>query len=122
MTTILLSLSMLQLNRDLYVHLLRQHVHNRYAQFEAKYLCNVVYSVALWLVGDCERADLIKGESTHLLGGPEVDVLREVLRDVTALLLRNVSVLKNEELKQVRPVRSAQTGKIHTPRKNKPQK
>lgn len=100
LTTILLSLSMLQLNRDLYVHLLRQHVHNRYAQFEAKYLCNVVYSVALWLVGDCERADLIKGESTHLLGGPEVDVLREVLRDVTALLLRNVSVLKNEELKQ----------------------
>ncbi|GAB65457.1 RAP protein [Plasmodium cynomolgi strain B] len=101
LTTILLSLSMLQLNRDLYTNLLHQHVLKKYNQFEAKYLCNIVYSVALWLVGDCEQVDLLKGESNQLLRDPSIDVLQEVLRDVTELLLQNVNVLKNEELKQI---------------------
>ncbi|KJP85979.1 hypothetical protein AK88_04388 [Plasmodium fragile] len=101
LTTILLSLSMLQLNRDLYMNLLHQHVHKRYNQFEAKYLCNIVYSVALWLVGDCEKVDLLQGESNHLLRDPSTHVLQEVLREVTSLLLQNLNVLKNEELKQV---------------------
>ncbi|ANQ07027.1 Uncharacterized protein PCOAH_00014560 [Plasmodium coatneyi] len=101
LTTILLSLAMLQLNRDLYMNLLHLHVHKKYHQFEAKYLCNIVYSVALWLVGDCEKVDLLKGKSSHLLRDPSTDVLEEVLQDVTALLLQNVNVLKNEELKQV---------------------
>ncbi|EUD66237.1 hypothetical protein C922_03432 [Plasmodium inui San Antonio 1] len=101
LTTILLSLSMLQLNRDLYMTLLHQHVYKKYTEFEAKYLCNIVYSVALWLVGDGEEVDLLKGESVHLPRDPSTDVLEEVLRDVTALLLQNVNVLKNEELKQI---------------------
>ncbi|SBT71788.1 RAP protein, putative [Plasmodium malariae] len=85
LTTILLSLSMLNLNYGMYFNLIKEHVYNNYEQFEIKYLCNISYSIALWIATNSLRDE----------------VLNDVLKNIVSLLLSNISKLKNEELKQV---------------------
>ncbi|SBT32817.1 RAP protein, putative [Plasmodium ovale wallikeri] len=85
LTTILLSLSVLNANYDLYSHLVKEHVYKNYEHFEVKYLCNIAYSIVLWLANGLQKDDSLSG----------------ALDDVVSLLLRNTHKLKNEELKQL---------------------
>ncbi|CAD2111986.1 RAP protein, putative [Plasmodium vinckei] len=85
LTTILLSLSALNLNYEIYFSFLKLHVYPNYEQFEIKYLCNISYSIALWLARDCVKDKF----------------LIELLNSIVILLINNMHKLKNDELKQL---------------------
>ncbi|GAW79948.1 RAP protein [Plasmodium gonderi] len=101
LTTILLSLSALNLNYDMFMKLLNEHVYKKYNQFEVKYLCNIAYCIALWLAGNSAELNLAKGKSQSILSSPQNDFLIGMLSEVTRLLLKSVNKMKNEELKQI---------------------
>ncbi|CRG99108.1 RAP protein, putative [Plasmodium relictum] len=85
LTTILLSISTLNLNYEFYHYLLKKYIYKNYEHFEIKYLCNISYSIVLRLVNNCITDDL----------------LNIILNDIITLLLNNLHKLKNEELKQI---------------------
>ncbi|SCM00237.1 RAP protein, putative [Plasmodium chabaudi chabaudi] len=85
LTTILLSLSALNLNYEIYSSFLKLHVYTNYEKFEIKYLCNISYSITLWLAR----------------GGVKDKFLNELLSNIVLLLISNMHKLKNDELKQL---------------------
>lgn len=85
LTTILLSLSVLNLNYEIYSSFLKLHVYTNYERFEIKYLCNISYSIVLWLAR----------------GSVKDKFLCELLKSIVFLLINNMHKLKNDELKQV---------------------
>ncbi|WBY55606.1 RAP protein [Plasmodium yoelii yoelii] len=85
LTTILLSLSVLNLNYEIYSNFLKLYVYTNYEKFEIKYLCNISYSIALWLAR----------------GSVKDKFLSELLKDIVFLLINNMQKLKNDELKQL---------------------
>ncbi|VWU52459.1 RAP protein, putative [Hepatocystis sp. ex Piliocolobus tephrosceles] len=106
LTTILLSLTMLSLNYDFYLNLLEKYVYNKYEQFEIKYLCNIAYSIALWLANQPVQHKHItittdKNINDDKLQHNSKELLITMLNDIVSLLLKNMHKLKNEELKQV---------------------
>ncbi|CRG97260.1 RAP protein, putative, partial [Plasmodium gallinaceum] len=85
LTTILLSISTLNLNYEIYYYLLKKYIYKNYEHFEIKYLCNISYSIVLRLANNSIKDDL----------------LNIILNDIITLLLNNLHKLKNEELKQI---------------------
>ncbi|CXI09027.1 RAP protein, putative [Plasmodium berghei] len=85
LTTILLSLSVLNLNYEIYSSFLKLHVYTNYERFEIKYLCNISYSIVLWLAR----------------GSVKDKFLCELLKSIVFLLINNMHKLKNDELKQL---------------------
>ncbi|CZT98501.1 RAP protein [Plasmodium falciparum NF54] len=85
LTTILLSISTLNLNYQFYLDVMKKHVYKKYEHFEVKYLCNILYSILLRLVNTLHKDD----------------ILNIMLNDIMYILLNNINKLKNEELKQL---------------------
>ncbi|SOV15010.1 RAP protein, putative [Plasmodium sp. gorilla clade G2] len=85
LTTILLSISTLNLNYQFYLDVMKKHVYKKYEQFEVKYLCNILYSILLRLVNTLNNDD----------------ILNIMLNDIMYILLNNLHIslyyLKDKE-------------------------